>query len=334
MPLVAARLGDTSLSITPLGVGLAAIARPGYMTLGRDTDLPDRSVDALYARCVAVLDAATALGVRYVDVARSYGRAEEFVARWLTERSVAPGEVTIGSKWGYRYTAGWRVDADVHEQKELSLERFTGQLAESRALLDGHLALYQIHSATLESGVLDDQRVIAALVEARRRGDFAALGLTLTGTSARTTLDRALALRLDGERVFDVVQATCNVLEPSLAGPLAAARASGVGVIVKEAHANGRLTPANARPEDAALRTRLETLAATSGLAIDQLAVAFVRARGAADVVLSGAATTAQLASHAAAIDAPLDASTVAALEELGETPEVYWRTRGALAWT
>lgn len=334
MSLAQARLGDSDLLVTPLGIGLAAIARPGYMTLGRDADLPDRSVDALYARCVAVLDAATALGVRYVDVARSYGRAEEFVARWLAERSVAPGALTVGSKWGYRYTAGWRVDADVHEQKELSLERFTTQLAESRALLDGHLALYQIHSATVESGALDDQALIAALVAARQRGDFRALGLTLTGASARTTLERALALRLDGERVFDVVQATCNVLEPSLAAPLAAARAAGVGVIVKEVHANGRLTPANDRPGDAALRTRLEAIAARAGLASDQLAIAFVRAHGVADVVLSGAATTVQLASHAAAIDAPLDPATLAALGELRETPETYWRTRGALAWS
>lgn len=334
MPLVAARLGDTSLSITPLGVGLAAIARPGYMTLGRDADLPDRSVDALYARCVAMLDAATALGVRYVDVARSYGRAEEFLARWLAERRVAPAALTVGSKWGYRYTAGWRVDAAVHEQKELSLERFTTQLAESRALLDGHLALYQIHSATLDSGALDDQKLLAALVAARRRGDFRALGLTLTGTSARATLERALALAVDGERVFDVVQATCNVLEPSLAAPLAAARASGVGVIVKEVHANGRLTPANERSDDARLRARLDEIAARAGLTVDQLAIAFVRAHGVADVVLSGAATTTQLASHAAAIGTTLDAEILAALAELRETPEVYWRTRGTLAWS
>ena len=114
-------LGDTGLPVTRVGIGLAAIARPGYITLGRALDLPaDRSPDAMFLRVVEVLDAARAAGVRYIDVARSYGRAEEFLAEWLRERGVAPSEATIGSKWGYRYTAGWRVDAELHEQKELS----------------------------------------------------------------------------------------------------------------------------------------------------------------------------------------------------------------------
>ena len=64
-----------------LGLGLAAVGRPAYITLGRVHDLGgDRSVDAMYARTAAVLDAAWAAGVRYLDAARSYGRAEEFLA--------------------------------------------------------------------------------------------------------------------------------------------------------------------------------------------------------------------------------------------------------------
>jgi aryl-alcohol dehydrogenase-like predicted oxidoreductase len=334
MPLPDTRLGDGGPIVSRLGVGLAAIARPGYITLGRALDLPERSPDALYARCAAILDAAHAAGVRYLDVARSYGRAEEFLQRWLRERGIAPGDLTVGSKWGYRYTAGWQVDAAVHEQKELSLARFEAQLAESKALLGGHLALYQIHSATLESGVIGEPRLLAALVGARRTGAFRALGLTLTGASARATLDGALAARVDGERVFDVVQATFNVLEPSLGDALAAARAAGVGVIVKEVHANGRLTTANRRPEDGALCARLDAIARATGLAADQLAVAFARTHAFADVVLSGAATAAQLASHVAAAGTALDAATLAALHELAEPPARYWQTRSTLAWT
>lgn len=334
MAVPKSRLGDTGLPASRLGIGLAAIARPGYITLGRADDLPERTPDALYARCADVLDAARAAGVRYVDVARSYGLAEEFLGRWLRERSLAPGAVTVGSKWGYRYTAGWRVDAAVHEEKELSLARFTTQLAESTALLDGHLALYQIHSATVESGALEDRRLLAALVAARRAGACRALGLTLTGAGARATLERALDARSDGERVFDVVQATFNVLEPSLGAALAVARAAGVGVIIKEVHANGRLTPANRRPEDAALRARLTAIAAASGLAIDQLAIAFALAHGIADVVLSGAATMPQLASHVAAAEAVLDAQSLSALGALAESPATYWQTRASLRWS
>src|SRR5262245_22088215 len=100
-------LGRTELPVTAIGLGLAALGRPGYLNLGHGDDLgSDRSVDALERRAHAVLDAAHDAGVRYFDAARSYGRAEDFLASWLRRRGLAPGEVTVGSKWGYTYTAG------------------------------------------------------------------------------------------------------------------------------------------------------------------------------------------------------------------------------------
>ncbi|MBY0276029.1 aldo/keto reductase [Candidatus Binatia bacterium] len=329
------RLGNTELVVSRLGLGLAAVGRPGYITLGRAHDLPAlRTEAALYERTAALLDAAVTAGVRYVDVARSYGRAEAFLARWLDAHPAVAPPPTVGSKWGYRYTADWRVDAPLHEQKELSLARFREQLAQSRALLDDRLALYQIHSATADSGALEDQALLAALVEARRAGACRALGLTLSGSDARRALDRALAAAIDGERVFDVVQATYNVLERSLASDLAAAHAEGLGVIVKEAHANGRLTPGNRRPEDRRLRARLDELAHDATLPLDRLALAFVVAEPWVDVVLSGAATVVQLQSHAAALDATIAPAVRDALSELVESSDLYWRTRAALPWT
>src|SRR5262249_23527151 len=137
-----------------------------------------------------------------------------------------------------------------------------------------------------------------------------------------------LAARIDGERVFDAVQATFNCLEPSLGPALAAAHQAGLGVIVKEAFANGRLTDANRRPEDAAMIATLGRLAAERGLACDQLALAFVLAHPFADVVLSGAATTDQLASHVGALGAPVDDGVRAALAGFAEPPDRYWATR------
>ncbi len=351
-PLVT--LGDTGLLVSRLGLGLAAVGRPAYITLGRGHDLPPtRSPEAMYARTAALLDAARAAGVRYVDVARSYGRAEEFLARWIGERHVAGEALTIGSKWGYRYTAGWRLDAAVHEEKELSQARFTAQLAESRAMLGDRLALYQIHSATVASGALDDTGLLAALVAGRHAGAYRAVGLTLTGPDSARTLERALAARVGNERVFQVVQATFNCLEPSLAPGLRRAHDEGLGVIVKEAFANGRLTPANDRAEDAPLldalrrmaearartergteRARDHTSSAALHAGIDQIALAFVLAYPFVDVVLSGAATTAQLASHAAALALRLDDGERRALARLAETPERYWATRTRLPWS
>jgi aryl-alcohol dehydrogenase-like predicted oxidoreductase len=332
MTVPAAVLGRTALPASRLGLGLAAVGRPGYINLGRARDLPAaRTPEALYGRTADLLDAARAAGIRYVDAARSYGRAEEFLARWLRERAVPDDALTVGSKWGYRYTAGWQVDAPLHEQKELSAARFTTQLAESRALLGERIALYQIHSATPQAA--RDETLRRALVEGRRAGAYRAVGLTLSGPESARALELALATRLDGERVFDTVQATFNCLEPSLDVPLAAAHDAGLGVIVKEALANGRLTEANARPEDGNLVRVLRTAAAGCGCHVDQLALAFVLAQPWVDVVLSGAATTAQLASHVGALAVTLNDAARKALGALAEPTDRYWATRASLPW-
>src|SRR5918999_3534316 len=137
-------LGRDGPLVSRVGLGLAALGRPGYQNVGHGADIgPDASIDALRRRTHAVLDAAWASGVRYVDAARTYGRAEEFLASWPASRGMAPGVLTVGSKWGYRYTADWRTQATVHEVKDHSLAALRGQLAESRHHLGQYLKLYQ-----------------------------------------------------------------------------------------------------------------------------------------------------------------------------------------------
>ena len=92
-----ARLATATTPTCHLGLGHAAIGRPGYLNLGRETDLgDDRSVESLRARTHELLDAAYAQGVRYFDAARSYGRAEEFLAGRLAAHPEA-GDVEVGS---------------------------------------------------------------------------------------------------------------------------------------------------------------------------------------------------------------------------------------------
>ncbi|MGN9846164.1 aldo/keto reductase [Nonomuraea sp. H19] len=306
--------------MTPVGIGLAALGRPAYITLGREEDLgADRSVAAMRARSWAVLDAALAAGVRYFDVARSYGRAEEFLAGWLRERAIAPGAVTVGSKWGYAYVGDWRMDADRHEVKELSAGRLRRQLDETRALLGEHLSLYQIHSATVESGVLDDEDVLAELRRLRAAG--VSVGLSTTGPRQSDTIDRAIESGL-----FDTVQATWNLLERSAGPALARAHRSGLGVIVKEGVANGRLT-ARAAPHALAAAAR------ERGLTPDALALAAVLAQPWADVVLSGAASVEQFHSNLTAAHIGWDTDLDERLAVVAEDPQTYWTTRGSLTW-
>ena len=267
----------------------------------------------------ALLDAAYGAGVRYVDAARSYGRAEEFLGGWLSARGFAPGEVTVGSKWGYRYTGEWRLDATVQEVKDLSVDNLRRQLAESRALLGNHLRLYQIHSATLESGVLADDAVLAKLQRIKETGLM--IGLTVTGPGQADTIERALALGL-----FDTVEATWNLLERSATRALERAHETGMGVIVKEALGNGRLT---ASGED----QRLLDLSREYKLAPDMLALAAVLGQPWADVVLSGAVSTDQLGSNLAALDVRVDNDLQERLRDLVEPAEQYWSERARLVW-
>jgi aryl-alcohol dehydrogenase-like predicted oxidoreductase len=325
-------LGTIGLTVTPLGLGLAALGRPGYINLGHAADLAnDYDVAAMEARAHAVLDAAWVAGVRYFDAARSYGRAEEFLGHWLKARRIPPGAVTIASKWGYVYTAGWRVVAEKHEVKEHTLPVLRRQYAESRALLGRHLALYQIHSATVESGVLDNREVLGEL--ARLKASGLRVGLSLSGPRQAETLLRALAICIDGVRLFDCVQATWNLLERSAGPALAEAHASGMGVVIKEALANGRLTSRNDDPAFAVRRSVLEAEARRLGTTIDALALAAALAQPWADVVLSGAVTGEQLASNLTALAIALDEAAAGHLRTLEEPPQEYWARRGQLAW-
>jgi aryl-alcohol dehydrogenase-like predicted oxidoreductase len=302
-----------------IGVGLAALGRPGYLNVGHGADLgADRSVDALRARSFEVLDAAHAAGVRYLDAARSYGRGEEFLGAWLRDRD--PRDVVVGSKWGYVYTADWQVDADPPEVKHHDVETFRRQLEETRGNLGDRLALYQIHSATPDSGVLENEAVLEALAGLRAEG--VAIGLSTSGTSQGETLDRALGLDL-----FDAAQVTWNLHERAAGPALARAHDAGLGVIVKEALANGRLATRDAAPALVAVADRL-------GASPDAVALAAVLAQPFVDVVLSGAATTGALRSNLAAADIELDAAALAGLDALEEDSAAYWATRGEMAWT
>lgn len=315
-----------------LGLGLAALGRPGYINLGHGDDLGRHyAVEAMAQQAYAVLDAAWASGIRYFDAARSYGRAEEFLGSWLRLRGIAPQAVAIGSKWGYTYTADWQVTAEKHEVKDHSLAVLQRQWGESQHFLAGYLRLYQIHSATLESGVLTKQDVLTALVTLKAQGT--AIGLSLSGPQQAATLEQALAVTVDGIRLFDAVQATWNLLEQAATPVLQQAHTAGLVVIIKEALANGRLTLRNGAPAFAPKMALLQQTAIRLNTTVDALALGAVLAQPWVTIVLSGAATVEQLVSNVQASTIRLDEAALAVLATLVEPSTVYWAERSALAW-
>ena len=130
--------------------------------------------------------------------------------------------------------------------------------------------------------MLDDEAVLGRAGPLRRGG--LEIGLQRQRGGAGRTIDRAVELG-----AFDAVQATYNLLERGAGPALERAHAAGMRVVVKEALANGRLTPRGGVAQ-------LEAAARRAGSTSDAVALAWLLHRPWVDVVLSGAATAEQSA--------------------------------------
>ena len=103
-----------------------------------------------------MLDAAYAAASATSTLRARTAWPRHFLGTWLTARNTPRDAVTVGSKWGYTYAGSWQLGAAVHEMKDLSLDTLRRQIVESRSFLPSRLQLYEIHSATLDSKVLEN----------------------------------------------------------------------------------------------------------------------------------------------------------------------------------
>ena len=304
--------------MTQLGLGLAALGRPEYLTVGHSNAVDGRfDPAALEQLCHAVLDAAWDSGVRHFDAARSYGLAERFLGSWLSRHPNRRENLVLGSKWGYAYVADFQREALVHEVKEHSVARLAEQWPQTLHDLRVAPDHYLIHSVTPDSPALGDAALLDDLRAIADSGTR--IGISTSGPHQAEVVDAALEIG-----VFSSVQSTWNPLEPSVGPALARAHEAGWFVVVKEAMANGRLVA-----ED----SDIARIADTAGVGRDALALAIALAQPWADVVLSGAATTAQLEQNVAAL--AVDPELIEAADVgVAELPADYWDKRSRLAWT
>jgi aryl-alcohol dehydrogenase-like predicted oxidoreductase len=304
-----------------VGLGLAALGRPEYLTTGHADAVAGRFDPVeLERHCHAVLDAAWRGGVRHVDAARSYGAAERFLGSWLARHPGRRDELVIGSKWGYAYVADFQRGAEVHEVKEHSIGRLTEQWPQTVHDLGGLPDHYLVHSVTPDSPALSDVALLDRLRSLADEGTR--IGISTSGPQQAAVVRAALDLD-----VFTSVQSTWNPLEPSVGPALAEAHGAGWFVVVKEGMANGRLVVE---------QTPWGAAADAAGVGRDALALATALAQPWADVVLSGAASVSQLEENLAALEVGADvlASLADELAGMSEDPEQYWATRSRMAWT
>ena len=310
-----------------MGLGLAALGRPGYINLDREKDLGGtRTEEMMRERAFRVLDAAFESGLRWFDAARSYGLSEQFLGDYLRSRKIAPEDVWVSSKWGYRYAADWKVDVDgPHEVKDHSLAHLKSQIAETEAALGDYVDLYQIHSATFESGVLDNQEVLKELETLKKKWK---IGLSVSSPLQSEVLRKALTIKCADNTtlLFDACQVTFNIFEQATFDALIEANDKGLKIIVKEAMANGRVLQAEP----------LLTLAKSLHCSPDALALAAVLAQPFNAFVLSGAVTSDQLQSNLKAKELAdsLDPDIFQKLlTQCQQDSKTYWADRAALKW-
>ena len=314
---------------TRIGLGLAALGRPDYINIRTNTNI-DKSIDAFKSNTFKVLDDAYKLGVRDYDVAPSYGLGESFLLDWHKTR--AHGDVSLSTKFGYTYMANWEVGfKGKHEIKEHSLSKLNEQWEFSKALLP-HLNIYQIHSATLDSGVLSNMEVLSRLFELKKKYGLQ-IGLSSSGTEQIKIIEEALKVTINGEDVFDSFQVTFNIFEQSTFEILKHLIANNKTVIIKEALANGRVfRHSNFTPYEAAY-DYLDALQEKYQVGLDAIAMRFVIDALNPTLVLSGASNTEHLEQNLNALHFKLTDQEVSKLKSFTISPVHYWQERSNLEW-
>ncbi|HLW06036.1 MAG TPA: aldo/keto reductase [Marinilabiliaceae bacterium] len=311
------------MNTTKIGLGLAAIGRPEYINI-RDNTSIDKSFSAFKKNALEMLDFAYKIGVRYFDTAASYGKGEDFLKKWHNKTNHT--DAVIGTKWGYTYVANWELGySGKHEIKEHSLEKLKEQWQASKSLLP-NLKIYQIHSATFDSGVLDNVDVLNELHKLKKTHNLK-IGLTSSGSNQQEVIKKSLEIEIEGKALFDSYQVTYNILEQAAFPILEKLVASKKIVIIKEALANGRVFLKDLQSET------LNQLAQKYKVGIDAVALRFVIDTLNPTYVLSGASTIDQLKENYKALDFQLTKSEIEDLKMMKETSSTYWNERNKLSW-
>jgi aryl-alcohol dehydrogenase-like predicted oxidoreductase len=317
-------------SFPRVGLGMAALGRPGYINLNRsDVFGNGTTVDQMQTQANHVMDRLFQVtDLPWLDCARSYGLAEKFVGEYLRSNKIPADKVHVSSKWGYTYVADFQVslpEGAPHEVKDHSTDNFLKQLKETEEHLGEYIDLYQIHSATFESGILSDSRAHRALADCRKeRGWF--IGLSVSSPQQDNVLREAMKIRVDDKPLFDSVQCTYNLLEQRPGPALQEAHDAGMDIIIKEGLANGRVFR---HPKVLEYSSKLDCEP-------DQLCLACILAQPFRPRVLSGAVTPDQLESNwkALALSETIDPSLLNEIMSATVVPsEDYWAERAALAW-
>lgn len=317
------------MSTTQIGLGLAAIGRPEYINIKANQSM-DQSENTYKKNAFSIFDFALKNNIKHFDTAASYGKGEQFLMDWY--HTCKPENVNFSSKWGYYYVANWKIGFDgAHEIKEHSLKKLEEQWLFSKQLLP-KLKLYQIHSATLESGVLENKPVLEKLYFLKKKYNIK-IGISTSGENQSAIIERALNIKINETDLIDSFQVTFNILEQSTFKILEKIIGMGKQLLIKEALANGRLLPNKSYPKYSMVYNNLEELGQKYKVGIDAIALRFIMDYLNPSIVLSGALTKKQLNDNLKAYQVKLTSEEINDLKMYSTDSEIYWNERKDLQW-
>lgn len=312
-----------------LGLGTAAIGRPQYINIKQNLKSQNLDLEAFKREGLSVLNKAYELGIRYFDTAPGYGLAEQLLLDWLQTKD--DESIKVATKWGYTYVANFNANAKVHEVKEHSLKKLDEQWEVSKAFLP-YLKVYQIHSATLETGVLKNEAVLNKLAFLKTEYNIK-IGITTTGVNQVEVIKEALDVVVDGMPLFDAFQITYNVLDQSLGVVSKELKQQGKQIIIKEALANGRFFRNSNYSHYNNLYNILDELAIKYKTTVDVLLLNFCTQTIPESIVLSGASNSEHLKSNEKMNAFKLSYDDLEKLKAFQIEPSLYWKERKQLNW-
>ena len=311
-----------------LGLGTAALGRPQYINVRQDA-INTSDLELFKKNSFSVIEEAYKLGVRYFDTAPGYGLAEQLLLDWLKTKN--DQTIQVATKWGYTYTANFDANAKVHEVKEHSLEKLKEQWQVSKQFLP-YLKVYQIHSATLETGVLENKAVLNYLAFLKKEYQIK-IGITTTGANQVEVIKKALTVEAENELLFDVFQVTYNLLDQSLREVFSLLKNENKSIVIKEALANGRVFRNKNYPNYNAMYTVLERLANGYQVGVDAICLQYATQTIPGSIVLSGVSNIEQLHENLKVNGFVLSHLELEELSSFKIDPTQYWGERKALQW-
>ncbi len=270
-----------------------------------------------------LLDAACEAGVTLLDTANTYGggRSEEWLGRWLVSRGVRD-ELVVTTKVGNATGPG-------PTDRGLSAQHIHAQVDESlRRLRTDRIDLYLTHAPDPDTPI---EETVAAFDELVRAGKIRQYGLSNVDAAQITAAVES------GPSALVNVQIGDSILQPADPDTLKACTANGIGVTAYSPLAGGWLArdyqpgepyPAGSRmtlrPEPygdierqaaAGVIDNLRAEAASRGITLPVLALAWVLSDPAITAAIIGARNPKHLAPAIAALDHPLDPAERAAIQ-------------------